>query len=603
MIRFRDVSTRVKLTLAFGILLAAAVAMIVLVAFQLHAIRSAARQNSQSEQIIRLSHIAEKGLIRINSQMRGVLLTRNFSYLDTYREGMIQFTGSMASLSTLVDQPEQHALIRQAVAANRDWRHDYGDHLIAMAGTDSGRLAAIRILTEAGEKPRITYITRMVQGLREIEERRMASRQRELNEALGNSSVVLTAGGICLLTIALLMAWLLTALIARPVERLTGIVDRLTRQDFAAAIPADQRDRGDEVGRIARALDIFRLAGLENRRLEQEAAALRDIRTREAEEAARRARDDAGRDRATIRIIGEGLAAIARGDLTFRLADGLSSDAAVLKDDYDAAVVQLSGLLRRVQATVAAVDRDANGIAAASGQLAERTVQQANAIGVVGDRLAQLTETIRQNTSGARRVEEVARSTRDSAERSRDTVAAAVTAMARIDSSSEQIGTITDLVRSIAEQTRLLALNAQMEAARAGSAGAGFAVVAKEVSVLAGRLREATEQIGESLALARACAVEGVDLVGAASTKLGVILRDVGEVSMLVGEMAVAADRQARDVRDVDDRMRDIARFTERNAAMAGDATAICTTLVTGAHDLARSLVQFRIDDAAAVPA
>ncbi len=603
MIRFRDVSTRVKLTLAFGILLAAAVAMIVLVAFQLQAIRSAARQNSQSEQIIRLSHVGEKGLIRINSQMRGVLLTRNFNYLDTYREGVIQFDGSMASLSKLVDRPEQHALIRQAVSANRDWRRDYGDHLIAMARTDSGRLAAIRILTEAGEKPRITYITRMVQALRDIEERRMASRQRELNEALGNSSLVLATGGICLLTIALLMAWLLTAVIARPVERLTGIVDRLTRQDFAAVVPADQCDRGDEVGRIARALDIFRLAGLENRRLEQEAAALRDIRTREAEDAARRARGDAGRDRATIRIIGEGLAAIARGDLTFRLADGLSSDAAVLKDDYDATVVQLSGLLRRVQATVAAVDRDANGIAAASGQLAERTVQQAGAIGVVGERLAQLTETIRQNTSGARRVEEVARSTRDNAERSRDTVAAAVTAMARIDSSSEQIGTITGLVRSIAEQTRLLALNAQMEAARAGSAGAGFAVVAKEVSVLAGRLREATEQIGESLALARACAVEGVDLVGAASTKLGVILRDVGEVSMLVGEMAVAADRQARDVRDVDDRMRDIARFTERNAAMAGDATAICATLVTGAHDLARSLVQFRIDDAAAVPA
>lgn len=595
MIRFRDVSTRAKTTAAFGILLAAAIAMIVMVATQIHAIRRAVELNQQSAEIIRLSHVAEKGLIRVNSQMRGVLLTGRFEYLDTYVEGRRQFTSSVGTLYGLVDLARQRAMIRRIVAENREWHRNYGDRLIAMARAPGGRAAATRILMTAGPRSRVTYLTRMVTALRDSEEQRIVQRERELHGSIAQSFTVLGVGGVCLLAIATLMGWMLTVLIATPLARLTGVVDRLALHDFDATVPDDQRDRGDEVGRIARSLEIFRVAGVRNQRLEAEAKQLTEARARDAEDAAHRIRQDAERDRDTIRIIGEGLASIARGDLTFRLRDGLSPEAAILKNDYDAALAQLGALLRRVRTTVAAVDRDANGIAVASGRLADRTVQQAAAIGVVGDRLTQVHQLIGRNTTGAKRVEEVVQSTRRTAEHSRQTVTAAVHAMARIDESSEQIGMIAGLVRSIAQQTQLLALNAQMEAARAGAAGSGFAVVAKEVSQLATRLRQASEEIGESLAQARSCAIEGVDLVGAASVKLGEILRDVGEMSTLVADMAAAAERQAHDVRDVDAQMRDIAIVTEENATTAGDATAICATFLGGASELARSMAEFRI--------
>lgn len=599
MIWLRDVSTRAKTAVAFGILLATAVAMIVLVAFQIHSIRRSVDLNQQSAEIIRLSHVAEKGLIRVNSQMRGVLLTGRYDYLDTYIEGRRQFVDSMATLSKLVDLPQQRAMIREVVGENREWHRKYGDRLIAMSRTPGGRATATRILMTAGPESRVTYLTRMVAALRASEERRILQREDELHDEVGQSFAVLGVGGLCLLAIAVAMGWMLTVLIATPLARLTGVVDRLARHDFDATVPDEKRDRRDEIGRIARSLEIFRVAGIRNERLEAEAQQLTEARARDAETMAERVRGDGERDRDTIRILGAGLAAIARGDLTFRLGDGLSDEAAILKQDYDAALAQLGGLLRRVRETVVAVDRDADDIAAASSRLTERTVQQAAAIGVVGDRLTEVNQLIERNTIGAKRVEEVVQSTRRTAEQSRKTVTEAVRAMARIDESSERIGTIADLVRSIAQQTQLLALNAQMEAARAGAAGSGFSVVAKEVSLLATRLRQAGEEIGGSLAQARACAIEGVDLVGAASGKLGKILRDVGEMSTLVADMAGAAERQARDIHDVDMQMRDIAIFTDDNASTAGEATAICATLVHGAGELARSLAEFRIPPAA----
>lgn len=598
LIRFRDGSTRAKLTIAFGILVAMAILLIGMVVGQIGSIRHAVELNQQSARIIRLSHVAEKGVIRVNSQMRGVLLTGNFDYLDTYYEGRAQFVQSMASLATLVDLPEQRALVQQAVAAQADWTRQFGDPLIALARRPGGRAQATAILVAAGPKVRVTYINRMIASLREIEERRIAEREDELYETMAHAFLALGTGGVCLLAIAVAMAWLLTRSIAIPLARLSDIVDRLSGRDFTVTVPVDQRRRRDEIGRIARSLEVFRVAGIENQRLEAEAQRLIEARASDAEDAARRVRIDAERDRATIRIIGAGLAAIARGDLTFRLSGGLSGDATVLKQDYDSALAQLGGLLGRVQKMVGAVDRDTRSIVFAGEQLTQRTVEQSAAIAIVGDRLTQVTALIDRNTTGVRRVAEVAQSTGDAAEQSRRTVAEAVRAMARIDESSEEIGAIAGLVRSIAEQTHLLALNAQMEAARAGAAGNGFAVVAREVSQLAARLRAASHDIAQSLASARACAIEGVDLVGTASGKLGLILRDVKEMSTLVTDLAGAAERQAGEVQDVDARMRDIARVTERNAVAAGEAGETLARLLTGADALARSLAQFRIPDA-----
>ncbi|WP_242116057.1 methyl-accepting chemotaxis protein [Sphingomonas lacusdianchii] len=575
-----------------------AILLIGMVVGQIGSIRHAVELNQQSARIIRLSHVAEKGVIRVNSQMRGVLLTGNFDYLDTYYEGRAQFVQSMASLATLVDLPEQRALVQQAVAAQADWTRQFGDPLIALARRPGGRTQATDILVAAGPKVRVTYINRMIASLREIEERRIAEREDELYETMAHAFLALGTGGVCLLAIAVAMAWLLTRSIAIPLARLGDIVDRLTGRDFTVTVPVDQRRRRDEIGRIARSLEVFRVAGIENQRLEAEAQRLIEARASDAEDAARRVRIDAERDRATIRIIGAGLAAIARGDLTFRLSGGLSGDATVLKQDYDSALAQLGGLLGRVQKMVGAVDRDTRSIVFAGEQLTQRTVEQSAAIAIVGDRLTQVTALIDRNTTGVRRVAEVAQSTGDAAEQSRRTVAEAVRAMARIDESSEQIGAIAGLVRSIAEQTHLLALNAQMEAARAGAAGNGFAVVAREVSQLAARLRAASHDIAQSLASARACAIEGVDLVGTASGKLGLILRDVKEMSTLVTDLAGAAERQADEVQDVDARMRDIARVTERNAVAAGEAGETLARLLTGADALARSLAQFRIPDA-----
>ena len=95
----KNIPMQRKLAIAFALLLTVAAAMIGAVFFQLSEMRTAARLNAESKAIIEHTHVAEKGVIRLNSQMRGVLLTGNEDYLGVYRKGWEQFEESSAALA------------------------------------------------------------------------------------------------------------------------------------------------------------------------------------------------------------------------------------------------------------------------------------------------------------------------------------------------------------------------------------------------------------------------------------------------------------------------------------------------------------------------
>jgi len=92
----KNIPMQRKLAIAFALLLTVAAAMIGAVFFQLSEMRTAARLNAESKAIIEHTHVAEKGVIRLNSQMRGVLLTGNEDYLGVYRKAYIYFANPVS---------------------------------------------------------------------------------------------------------------------------------------------------------------------------------------------------------------------------------------------------------------------------------------------------------------------------------------------------------------------------------------------------------------------------------------------------------------------------------------------------------------------------
>ncbi|NKJ08410.1 methyl-accepting chemotaxis protein [Rhizobium sp. SG741] len=400
--------------------------------------------------------------------------------------------------------------------------------------------------------------------------------------------LTIVSGLACLMIIAVVAA---RSSLVRPIKQLADAMNRLADSDLEVSVVG--AERSDEVGSMARAVQIFKENGVRARLIEGEAQSLRDRNERERAERAAIEGTRLAELQAATSSLAQGLQRLAAGDLTFQLIEPLADDFESLRRDYNAAAAQLKETLATVQDAASSIEIGTREISASADDLSKRTEHQAASLEQTAAALDQITTNVVNATNRVDDARKLAQQTSDSATRSSAIVSDAVQAMRKIENSSRQIATIIGVIDEIAFQTNLLALNAGVEAARAGETGKGFAVVAQEVRELAQRSGQAALEISNLIRNSTEEVDGGVKLVSQTGMALESIGAGIVDINRHMDAIATSAKEQALGLSEVNTAVNHMDQVTQKNAAMVEESNAASASLEAEVTTLRRIVSRF----------
>ncbi|WP_029011566.1 methyl-accepting chemotaxis protein [Niveispirillum irakense] len=348
------------------------------------------------------------------------------------------------------------------------------------------------------------------------------------DDSIFSRNLVLTLSGLGLLMFGGLAFYIARFTISGPIGDVTGAMGKVAGGDLTVTVPG--LGRGDEIGKLAAALETFKANAIRARQLEEEA--------KQAE-----IRAEAERRKALLE----------------------------LADNFEASVM---GVVSLVASAATELNANAQSLSSAAEQARSQTgivsaaTEQTSAnVQTVAASAEEMTSSISEISRQVGTSATIARTATERAEGTNRTIQA-------LAKEAEAIGAVVQLIADIAGQTNLLALNATIEAARAGDAGKGFAVVASEVKSLASQTAKATEDIS-----ARIAAIQ--QATGSAVSATLEVTRTIGEINEISTTIAAAVEEQDAATREI-----------ARNVQQAAVGTQEISNNISGVQQTAYSTSQ-----------
>ena len=338
--------------------------------------------------------------------------------------------------------------------------------------------------------------------------------------------------------------------IARPMTWLNNAMGMIAAGDLHVVVPG--ANRGDEVGEMARTVDVFKTNAIEVERLKAGLA--------EAEKHA---------------------AAEHKANMT-RLADDFEDAVGEIIETVSSAATELEASAGTLTKTARHAQEITTTVVAASEEASSNVQSVASATEQMA---SSVNEISRQVQDSARMAGEAVDQTRKTNER-----------VGQLSKAAARIGDVVDLINTIAGQTNLLALNATIEAARAGEAGRGFAVVASEVKALAEQTAKATGEIGQQIAGIQAATQESVAAISQISGTIEKLFEISSTISAAVEEQGAATQEISRNVQQAalgTQRVSSNITDVQRGASETGSASSL---VLSAAESLSRDSNRLKLE-------
>ncbi|MCR2026372.1 methyl-accepting chemotaxis protein [Anaerotruncus colihominis] len=452
------------------------------------------------------------------------------------------------------------------------------DELLNTETTDAGYQEIIRRIQAEGGTEAGTYSYRDENGVRQLvvykylEDRGWVFMVRDhATEVYGSVTTIrVLVGVLCAVVVAAVI--LVTLLILRREGRDLMMVEQAIGRLGELNLSADQElevfyGRSDEIGIIAQT--THHVCGC-----------------------LRKTIDDVGR------ILGE----IANGNLTVDVLENESyyiGDFKALFISLQSIHTNLLNVIRDISQVAGQVDASAERVSSSAQVLAQGAAEQSTSVDGLAANVNAITAQLQTSTVRCSSASDlVGRAAGYAAEA--DVKMEQLTAATRnIDQSSSQIGTINKTIGDIAFQTNILALNAAVEAARAGSAGKGFSVVADEVRNLAAKSAEAAQNTNVLISQSIESVKSGTESTDMAVSAMHVINDCVESIKELMDEIATASVEQSEMIASVENGIREISAVVQTNSAAAEKSAAVSKELSQQARALNSLIGRFRIQQTA----
>ena len=371
----------------------------------------------------------------------------------------------------------------------------------------------------------------------------------ESDSAARNTSILFIVIAAATMIVAYGISFFVSSFISKPINRLNGVMLKLADGDVTVDIEGTERQ--DEIGGMAKAVQVFKDNKIESDRLAGEQQRQQELQL----------------------VRANGIEELCK---TF---DKASSEA----------VRSVAAAASEMQASSSAMNATANEATRKSAAVAAASEEASANVQTVAAAAEELSSSISEISRQVTHASQVARTAVEEAEQTNAKIQGLADA-------ANKIGEVVALITDIADQTNLLALNATIEAARAGDAGKGFAVVASEVKNLANQTAKATDEIGTQITGIQEATREAVQAIAEITRTISEIDEVASGIASAVEEQGAATQEIARNVEQAAAGTQEVSSNISGVSQAANDTGTAAKQIQTVASDLSQESEKLRAE-------